>query len=182
MQGGYPPGGGNPYGPPGGTPPGGHGPPEGGASPGGYGAPAGGYGAPAGGYGAPASPAGFPPAAPAAYPAPGGFTPPPGTALAQPGAPYGVHPQLGVPYSEKSKVAAGLLQLLAGSFGVGRFYTGHTGLGVAQLMVCFVLPTLITIVTCGFGAFFYAAALWPVIDGILLLTSDSRDSEGRLLR
>ncbi len=182
MQGGFPPGGGNPYGPPGGAPPGGHGPPGGGGSPGAYGVPAGGYGAPPHPYGAPSNPgAAFPPG-PAAYPAPGGFTPPPGTALAQPGAPFGVHPQLGVPYSDKSKVAAGLLQLLAGSFGVGRFYTGHTGLAVAQLLVCFVLPTLITIVTCGIGAFFYAAALWPMIDGILLLTSDSRDSEGRLLR
>ncbi len=172
MQGGYPPGGGNPYGPPGGAPPGGFGPPGDGSSIG-------------GGYGGPNSPAGFPPVAPPvpqAYPAPGGFVPPPGTAIAQPGAPYGIHPVLGVPYSEKSKVAAGLLQLLVGTFGVGRFYTGHTGLALAQLMVCFVLPTLITIVTCGIGAIFYAAALWPMIDGILLLTTDSKDSEGRLLR
>lgn len=86
---------------------------------------------------------------------------------ASPTAPYGVHPMTGVPYSEKSKIVAGLLQILL-PLGIGRFYIGDTGIGVAQLLV--------TIFTCGIGA------LWPVIDGIIILASDSKDSQGLMLR
>ena len=42
----------------------------------------------------------------------------------------------GVPLSDKSKVAAGVLQLFLGGFGVGRFYTGHVGIAIAQLLTC----------------------------------------------
>lgn len=56
---------------------------------------------------------------------------------------------------QKSKVAAGLLQIFLGGFGIGRFYLGYTGIGVAQLLV--------SIFTCGLGA------IWPFIDGILIL-------------
>ncbi|WP_083665996.1 DUF1707 domain-containing protein [Saccharomonospora sp. CUA-673] len=72
-----------------------------------------------------------------------------------------------VTYSEKSKLVAGLLQLLL-PFGVGRFYTGHTGVAVAQLFV--------TIVTLGMGA------VWSFIDGIILLASGGVDGKGRRLR
>jgi TM2 domain-containing membrane protein YozV len=68
--------------------------------------------------------------------------------------------------SDKSKVVAGLLQILL-PFGVGRFYTGHGGLGAAQLLV--------TLLTCGFGA------IWSVIDGIVLLAAGGTDSLGRPL-
>lgn len=85
-----------------------------------------------------------------------------------PGAPFGVDPLTGIPYSEKSKIAAGLLGIFLGGFGVGRFYTGHIGLGVAQLVV--------TLVTFGFGA------LWGFIDGIIMLASNPTDAEGRPLR
>jgi TM2 domain-containing membrane protein YozV len=64
-------------------------------------------------------------------------------------------------------VVAGLLQILV-PFGIGRFYIGDTGIGVAQLLV--------TIFTCGIGA------LWPVIDGIIMLASDSKDANGLMLR
>lgn len=84
-----------------------------------------------------------------------------------PAAPYGRHPITGAPYSEKNKLVAGLLQVFL-PFGIGRFYTGHTGLGVAQLLVTFF--------TCGVGA------VWSFVDGIILLVSDSTDSDGRLLR
>jgi hypothetical protein len=86
---------------------------------------------------------------------------------ASPAAPYGVHPTTGIPYSEKSKIVAGILQILL-PLGIGRFYIGDTGLGIAQLLV--------TIFTCGIGG------LWPMIDGIIILASDSKDSEGRMLR
>jgi hypothetical protein len=81
-------------------------------------------------------------------------------------APFGVHPISGIPYSEKSKVVAGLLQIFVPC--AGRFYTGHTTIALVQLAV--------TIVTCGVGA------LWPMVDGVLMLMGKVPDSEGRVLR
>ena len=82
-------------------------------------------------------------------------------------APYGLHPVTGIPYSDKSKIIAGLLQILL-PFGIGRFYIGDTKTGVIQLIV--------TVVTCGIGG------LWSVIDGIIILASDSKDAQGYMLR
>jgi len=62
---------------------------------------------------------------------------------------------------------AGLLQIFV-PFGIGRFYTGHTGLGIAQLAVA--------VLTCGAGS------LWSFIDGILILTGKVTDPQGRPLR
>lgn len=113
-----------------------------------------------------------PPPPPPPPPPPGASFPPPpppgqGPGWGVPGAPYGIDPKTGIPFSDKSKIIAGLLQLII-PLGIGRFYTGHTSMGVAQLVV--------TLVTCGIGA------LWPFIDGILILVSDSRDANGRPLR
>jgi TM2 domain-containing membrane protein YozV len=93
---------------------------------------------------------------PAGYAAPG-YNP----------APYGIHPGTGLPYSDKSKLVAGLLQILI-PLGIGRMYIGDVRTGVIQLVV--------TLVTCGIGA------LWPFIDGILMLVNDSKDAQGRILR
>lgn len=106
--------------------------------------------------------------------------------LAIPGAPHGVHPTLGIPYSEKSKLAAGLLQLLGGGLfglpGIGRFYTGHTALGVAQLVGA-LAAWAATIISCGLLFFLPIGFwLWGIIDGVLILASESKDTEGRLLR
>lgn len=87
--------------------------------------------------------------------------------MASPDAPYGIQPHTGLPYSSRSKILAGVLQLMF-PIGAGRFYTGHTGIGVAQLIVVFV--------TCGIGC------LWPFIDGIMMLTGSVPDAEGRPLR
>lgn len=85
-----------------------------------------------------------------------------------PAAPYGIHPVTGVPYSDKSKLVAGVLQLVV-PLGIGRFYMGDTNIGIAQLLV--------TLFTCGLGA------LWPFIDGILILVKDdATDAQGRPLR
>lgn len=152
SQGGYPPPNSAPpgYGYP--PPPGGPGyasPPPGGPQAPGWGPPAG--GAPAPGYGPP-------------YAGGPGFPPPPGGFGAGPSAPYGFDPY-GRPYSDKSKIVAGLLQILLGSFGVGRFYVGNVGIGLAQLF------------TCG------GLGFWALIDGILYLAGDQRtDPEGRVLR
>lgn len=96
------------------------------------------------------------------YAAPGFAGAPPA-----PGAPYGVHPVTGIPYSDKSKLVAGLLQILI-PLGIGRFYIGDTKMGVWQVVV--------TVLTCGIGA------LWPFIDGIIILATDSVDAQGRPLR
>ncbi|MGV9643182.1 TM2 domain-containing protein [Streptomyces sp. NPDC004822] len=89
---------------------------------------------------------------------------PPGSFTGDPQAPYG-YDVLGRPYSDKSKVVAGVLQLTLGSFGVGRFYIGHVGIGLAQLF------------TCG------GLGIWALIDGIVMLVSDGKtDSDGRVLR
>ncbi|WP_409495096.1 DUF1707 domain-containing protein [Amycolatopsis sp. cmx-11-12] len=71
-----------------------------------------------------------------------------------------------LPSSPKSKVAAGVLQIVL-PFGTGRFYTGHIGLALAQLAV--------VVFTCGIGA------VWPMVDGIVLLVNGGTDSQGRLL-
>ncbi len=77
---------------------------------------------------------------------------------------YGTDPQ-GRPQSDTSKVVAGVLQIFLGGFGAGRFYTGHTGMAIAQLL------------TCG------GLGVWALIDGVMFLISNDRtDAQGRLLR
>ncbi|MCB9439622.1 MAG: TM2 domain-containing protein [Mycolicibacterium sp.] len=120
------------------------------------------YGTP--GYPAPSGQASYPgyPPASGGYPAAQ-----PGYPAPQPGypAPYG-QPAYG--WSDKSKTTAGLLQILLGSFGVGRFYLGYTGLGIAQIAVVWL--------TCGIGG------IWTLIDGIMMLTGKVPDAQGRPLR
>ena len=101
---------------------------------------------------------------------PPGQYPPPGPYL-DPAAPYGRHPVTGEPLSDKSKVVAGLLQLLGliGIVGIGRFYLGDTKMGVIQLIV--------GLVTCGVGAI-----IWGIVDAVLILTDKVRDPAGRPLR
>ncbi|MGW4502796.1 TM2 domain-containing protein [Micromonospora sp. NPDC004336] len=70
--------------------------------------------------------------------------------------------------SDKSKVVAGILGIVLGGFGAGRFYMGDTKTGVFQLIV--------TLVTCGLGG------IWGVIDGILILVNGGVDGQGRPLR
>lgn len=92
------------------------------------------------------------------------FAPPP---------PYGVPPVVmyaGYPapvgYSPKSRVVAGVLQIVL-PFGAGRLYTGQVGMAILQFFV--------VLITFGFGA------LWPVIDGIVLLANGGNDVYGRRL-
>lgn len=72
----------------------------------------------------------------------------------------------------KSKIAAGLLGIFLGCFGVHNFYLGYTGKAVAQLLIsvlsCFVLSVV--------------SAVWGLIEGILILTgSINTDANGNPL-
>ena len=72
----------------------------------------------------------------------------------------------------KSKIAAGLLGIFLGSFGVHNFYLGYTGKAVGQL--------LITVLSCGILSF--VSAIWGLVEGILILTgSINVDAEGNYL-
>ena len=104
-----------------------------------------------------------------AAPPPEPGTPPPGYPqgsypyAANPAAPFGVDPITGAPYSDKSKIVAGILQLLIGWTGAGRWYIGSYGIAVAQLL------------TCG------GLGVWALIDGILMLVGNVKDPQGRPL-
>ncbi|WP_428340173.1 TM2 domain-containing protein [Mycobacterium sp.] len=74
----------------------------------------------------------------------------------------------GRPLSDRSKVTAGLLGIFFGSLGLGRFYLGYAGMGIAQIAV--------TWLTCGIGG------LWPLIDAVMILTGKVQDAHGRVLR
>jgi hypothetical protein len=118
------------------------------------------------GYVPPPTQAYYPPPTGQQYavpPPPPGIVPP-GMGYPNPTAPYGYDPITGLPLSEKSKIAAGLLQIFLGNLGVGRFYTGHVGIGVAQLL------------TCG------GCGIWSLVDGIIFLVNGGTDADGRQLR
>lgn len=100
------------------------------------------------------------------YPVPAAY--PGGYYGVDPAAPYGRHPMTGEPYSDKSKLTAGLLGILLGPFGAARFYLDQPGLAIAQIAV--------TWLTCGLGG------IWPLIDGIMMLTGNVRDKHGHPLR
>jgi TM2 domain-containing membrane protein YozV len=57
-----------------------------------------------------------------------------------------------------------LLCWLLGSFGVHRFYTGHTGIGIAQLL---------TLGGCG---------IWAIIDLIMIVTGNFKDADGNVIK
>ena len=118
------------------------------------------------------------------YPPPGQFPPPymPPGYYPDPMAPYGRSPLTGEPLSDKSKIVAGLLQLLGlvGVLGIGRIYLGYTTLGIAQLIVGLVGGFVIGMLTCGIG--FAIPVIWAIIDSVLILTGQVRDPQGRPLR
>lgn len=82
-----------------------------------------------------------------------------------------------VPWSPKSKMAAGLFGILLGTFGVHNFYLGFTGKGIAQLLI-----TLLS-----FGILSFVSAIWGLVEGILVLSAPvgtqwDLDADGRPMR
>jgi hypothetical protein len=94
--------------------------------------------------------------------------PPPMVTLPPPSGPPVLFPSSAPPAhgeSHRYQVVAGVLQLMF-PFGIGRFYTGHTGMAIAQLLSAFVL----------------VGVIWSWIDGIIMLANGAYDAEGRRLR
>ncbi|WP_051570852.1 NINE protein [Cryptosporangium arvum] len=110
------------------------------------------------------------------------------------GAAFGIDPRSGRPFSDKSKLAAGLLQLLPGFFlglgGIGRLYAGHSVMGTVQLVTTVLGWGSFWLAICGsflvlpllFFVVYAAGWLWFVIDGIMLLAGSPTDGDGRPLR
>lgn len=74
--------------------------------------------------------------------------------------------QMGV--QPKSKIAAGLLGIFLGGWGVHNFYLGYTSKAVIQIVV--------SLCTCGVGA------IWGFVEGIMILAgSINTDADGRPL-
>lgn len=121
---------------------------------------------------------GYPPQGPS-Y----GYQVPPqpyGAYPADPQAPFGRDPATGQPLSDKSAVAAGLLQLFLGGFGVGRFYLGYTTIGAIQLGL-----TIVGMITSIFfiGLFVLAGVgIWALVDAVMMFTRSLPDQNGRRLR
>lgn len=95
-------------------------------------------------------------------------------------APFGYDPVTGLPYSDKSKVAAGLLQIFLGYFGAGRFYIGDGAKGGIQLAL-FIVGIILSFFIVG-GFILFGLWVWVIIDGIMMLTGSVRDMQGRPLR
>ena len=107
--------------------------------------------------------------------------PPPGTQTAnptrtappQPAQAYGApqrfepaYPAYGHLRSDKSRIVAGLLQLIPGVGGIGRIYLGSTAIGIMQLLL----------------SFCFIGYIWSVIDGVLILAGNEKfDGYGRQL-
>lgn len=66
-------------------------------------------------------------------------------------------------FSDKEWLTATLLSFFLGYLGVDRFYTGHTGLGVAKLLT------------------FGGCGIWTLIDFIQFVTRNVTDAQGRPL-
>ena len=71
---------------------------------------------------------------------------------------------------QKSKVAAGLLALFLGCFGVHNFYLGYTKNAVIQLVLTLVLGWI--------GVGLIATAIWAIIDAVNIFTGKMPDANG----
>ncbi|MEY8311958.1 NINE protein [Oscillospiraceae bacterium 42-9] len=94
----------------------------------------------------------------------------------QPQQPKYTTPPVG--YQQKSRLAAGLLAIMLGVFGVHNFYMGFNSRGTIQL----VLSLAGGLLTCGLGT--VAAAVWGLIEGVMLLSSNGPrfDGNGVIMR
>ena len=71
--------------------------------------------------------------------------------------------------NQRSKIAAGILGIFLGAFGIHNFYLGYNGKALGQL--------LMTVLSCGVLSF--VSGIWGLVEGIMILTgSISVDADG----
>ena len=75
----------------------------------------------------------------------------------------------------KSKVVCGLLAIFLGHLGIHRFYMGYTNIGFIQLAL-----NLAGFLTCGITSI--AAAIWGLVDGIMIFTGNINEPDGTSLQ
>lgn len=76
-------------------------------------------------------------------------------------------------YVQKDRIAAGILAILLGAYGIHSFYLGNTSRGLVQLLV--------SLLTCGVGAI--VMQIWGILDGIKLLDGRiNTDANGVFLK
>ena len=76
-------------------------------------------------------------------------------------------------YIQKSRIAAGIMAILLGMYGIHSFYLGNTSRGLLQLLV--------SLLTCGVGAI--VIEIWGILDGIKLLEGRiNTDANGVFLK
>lgn len=83
-----------------------------------------------------------------------------------PAQPYGMEdsnqptpPPYVVPYRPKSRIAAGIMAILIGTFGVHNFYLGYTKKAVAQLLLTLLSGFILSVVP----------FIWGIVEGVMLL-------------
>lgn len=74
-------------------------------------------------------------------------------------------------YQQKSRLAAGLLGILFGMFGVHNFYLGFTSRATLQLVIT-IVGLLLSVVVIGIFAVL-AMAIWGFIEGVQILTANN---------
>ena len=80
-------------------------------------------------------------------------------------------------YTQRSKLAAGLLGIFLGGLGIHNFYLGFQNRALVQLLVSLIGGLL----TCGIAAF--AMAIWGLVEGTLILTDRIQtDAQGYPLK
>lgn len=89
--------------------------------------------------------------------------------------PYGMEPPVG--YKQKSRMAAGILAILAGTLGLHNFYLGNSQRGLTQLL----LAVLGSAITCGISTI--VVMIWGITEGVKILEHKvNTDANGVLLK
>ncbi len=88
---------------------------------------------------------------------------------------YGTEPPAG--YKQKSRMAAGILGILAGTLGLHNYYLGNNQRGLTQLL----LATLGSVITCGIST--VIVMIWGIYEGVKILEHQiNTDANGVALK
>lgn len=77
------------------------------------------------------------------------------------------------PIGKKSKIAAGLLAIFLGVFGIHNFYLGYTKKGTIQIVISLVLSWT--------GIAPIAIEIWAIVEAVKILSGNMLDAEGMTL-